>query len=162
MSDQKPPNSSNSTVVKKERERTKQRKKLFLRLFVDKVGSISELCKAIRIDRKTYYNWMKADEVFNEDVQNMREALIDFAEGKLLKLIDEKNVAAVIFFLKTQAKHRGYIEKTELGLSGEATIRHQAEGMIDDYFEEHGTDGIFNFFKGLESGIVPRNKRTNH
>jgi len=34
-------------------------------------------------------------------------------ESKLLKLIDDGNPQAIMFFLKTQGKHRGYTERTE-------------------------------------------------
>ena len=42
-----------------------------------------------------------------------REGLKDFAEGKLMQQIDGGNITAIIFYLKTQAKDRGYIEKVE-------------------------------------------------
>ena len=38
----------------------------------------------------------------------------DFAESELMKLIKDGNVAATIFFLKTQGKARGYIERQEV------------------------------------------------
>ena len=76
-------------------------KKRFLELFTAKAGNISELCKAIGVSRQAYYNWMKEDEKFKTAVEDAQESLIDFAESKLLNLIDEKNVTAIIFFLKT-------------------------------------------------------------
>jgi len=42
------------------------------------------------------------------------EAAIDTAEDQLLKLVRRGNVAAVIFLLKTKAKHRGYVERQEI------------------------------------------------
>ena len=43
-----------------------------------------------------------------------REGALDLAESKLIKLIKEGNLTAIIFFLKTQGKHRGYVERQEL------------------------------------------------
>ncbi len=45
--------------------------------------------------------------------------LVDLAEGKLYKRINDEDMTAIIFFLKTQAKDRGYIEKHEV----EATVK---------------------------------------
>jgi predicted RNA binding protein with dsRBD fold (UPF0201 family) len=42
-----------------------------------------------------------------------REALIDIAESSLFTQIEAGEAWAVCFFLKTQAKDRGYVERTE-------------------------------------------------
>jgi len=39
------------------------------------------------------------------------EIALDYGESKLFELIADKNPAAVIFFLKTKGKKRGYIEQ---------------------------------------------------
>jgi hypothetical protein len=39
---------------------------------------------------------------------------LDMAETKLLKAIDAENMTAIIFFLKTKGKHRGYSERHEV------------------------------------------------
>jgi hypothetical protein len=43
-----------------------------------------------------------------------KEANIDMAETKLLTAVQHGELPAIFFFLKCQAKHRGYIEKKEL------------------------------------------------
>ena len=57
------------------------------------------------------------------EVQAAREALknrlVDLAEGKLLGKINEGNLTAIIFFLKCQAKDRGYIERTTVEHTGQ-------------------------------------------
>ena len=102
--------STNQTTIKKEK---------FIELFFAKTGNISLLCKAIGIHRSTYYEWISKDEEFKKKVEIEREGLIDFAESKLFNLIDDKNVTAIIFFLKTRAKDRGYIEKIEQVIMGD-------------------------------------------
>ena len=47
---------------------------------------------------------------FAEREEDIREGVIDMAECKLIELMKDGNIAATIFFLKTQGKSRGYIE----------------------------------------------------
>lgn len=102
--------STNQTTLKKQK---------FVELFFTKVGNISELCKSVGIHRSTYYVWMQEDEKFKAKIEAEMEGLIDFAESKLFNLMNDKNVTAIIFFLKTRAKSRGYIEKVEQVISGD-------------------------------------------
>ncbi len=44
-----------------------------------------------------------------------RESSIDLAESKLIEAIKAGNLTAIIFFLKTQGKSRGYSERSEFG-----------------------------------------------
>lgn len=97
-------NSTNSTSLKK---------KAFLEALKANTGNISEASKAVCIDRKTYYNWRDNDPVFAASVESVNESLLDTAESELHKLIKKGNVAAIIFYLKTKGKGRGYIERTE-------------------------------------------------
>ena len=55
--------------------------------------------------------------------------MIDFAESSLYKQIKDGNTSATIFFLKTQAKRRGYIEKQEIEHSG--VINFESEVLKD-------------------------------
>ncbi len=45
-----------------------------------------------------------------------KEESLDFVESALMAKIEEGNLRAIIFFLKTKAKSRGYSEKTEIDL----------------------------------------------
>ena len=95
--------STNSTNNKKE----------FLEALRRCSGNVSEAVRQVPIDRKTHYNWLEADPEYAAAVDAIKESLIDRAEGVLHGLISEGNVPAVLFFLKTQGKKRGYVERTE-------------------------------------------------
>lgn len=77
-------------------------------------GVISTACQNSGISRGTFYNWKESDEEFRIAVEEINENAIDYVEGKLFSLIDGKDTASTIFFLKTRGKKRGYIERTEL------------------------------------------------
>ena len=108
-------NSTNSTITppKTDQERTIEAKKNFLELYFQKACNISLTCKAVNIDRQTYYNWMESDPEFRKKIANVEEQLIDTVESKLLKHIDADNLKAIVFYLKTKGRSRGYIEKIE-------------------------------------------------
>jgi len=92
----------------------KHKKMQFLTFFEDNLGNISQTCKMIGIDRKTYYNWIKTDMIFKSQIDDILESKIDFVESKLLEKIKENDLRAIIFYLKTKAKHRGYSEQYEI------------------------------------------------
>lgn len=92
------------------RKTTEADKEAFLIALEAKAGHISQTCKAVGIARRTFYNWIDQDSIFSHKYVEVREGLVDFAEATLLTLIKEKHPAATIFFLRTQARHRGYTE----------------------------------------------------
>lgn len=79
--------------------------------------NISATCTALSICRQTFYNWRNADETLKQMLEEAEEAMIDFAESKLIEHISNGDVTSLIFFLKTKGKKRGYVEKTESDVS---------------------------------------------
>lgn len=94
------------------------KKKAFLKKFRETLGNITKSCEAAQINRCTYYDWIKKDAKFAEEVDGINEEAIDFAETSLKKQISEGNTTATIFYLKTKGKSRGYIETHELETNG--------------------------------------------
>lgn len=78
-----------------------------------KGANISATCKSLGIDRKTFYNRRKANPKLDEALSEIEEGLIDFTESKLIQAINDDNLTAIIFYLKTKGKERGYIERQE-------------------------------------------------
>lgn len=94
-------------------DRTADLKEKFVEVFPGAMGIVTDACKMVGISRRTYYNWINSDPEFAAACKDSAEVSLDFAEHKLFELIDEKNTAAVIFYLKTKGKDRGYVERHE-------------------------------------------------
>lgn len=96
------------------KQKTAANKKAFLEALSAKGGNVTMACKEIGIDRSAYYNWMEKDPKFKQKVEEVNESMIDFAESALKKQIQDGNVTAIIFFLKTRGRERGYVEKVQI------------------------------------------------
>lgn len=78
---------------------------------------VSVAAKQAGISRNTHYRWLKEDPEYKSAIEDLDNVTLDFAESKLHGLINEGNVAAIIFFLKTKGKKRGYVERQELQIN---------------------------------------------
>jgi hypothetical protein len=94
--------------------RTEQSKKALLDALEKSLGIVTTACKAAGVGRVTYYEWLKNDPDFAAAVADLSEVTLDFAESALLKNIKEGNTTAIIFYLKTKGRGRGYIERQEI------------------------------------------------
>lgn len=95
----------------------KKEKIRFLENFKQGRGIISYACEKTGISRATYYNWINSDDEFKAACEDVDEAVIDVVESKLLSQINDDNLTAIIFYLKTKGKKRGYVEKVENDVS---------------------------------------------
>ena len=90
------------------------KKESILKALEQSLGVVNMACKKANIPRSTFYKWMKEDEEFVKDVEDMANIALDFAESQLYKQIADNSTAATIFYLKTKGKKRGYIERQEI------------------------------------------------
>jgi hypothetical protein len=91
---------------------TKKRK--LLEALERSLGVVATACTAANISRRTHYNWMREDAQYRAEVESIEDGVLDFVESKLHQLIEQGNVAATIFLLKTKGKRRGYTERQEV------------------------------------------------
>ena len=95
-------------------------KKAIIEALEKSLGVVTTACKIVGIDRTTFYRYLKDDAAFAKEVQDIENIAIDFVESQLFKQIKEGNTTATIFYLKTKAKKRGYVERQEItGAEGE-------------------------------------------
>lgn len=103
------------------RQQNREKKKQeFLEVYSQKANNIHLTCKAVGIERVTFYKWMKEDDAFRDKITALEEGDIDSAETALKRQILDGNITAIIFYLKTKGKNRGYVERQELtGANGQ-------------------------------------------
>jgi len=89
---------------------TDDRKSIMLDTLDKSLGVVTTACRAAGISRNTHYRWMKEDAEYAAAVDDLQNVALDFAETKLFEQMKNNNTAAVIFFLKTKGKKRGYFE----------------------------------------------------
>ena len=108
------------------------KKDAMIQALTTSLGNVTEAAEKIGIRRETHYAWLKDDAEYSAAVASLKNVALDFAESQLKKLMegaerqalthdgeivtikDAPNTSAIIFYLKTQGKQRGYIERQEL------------------------------------------------
>jgi hypothetical protein len=86
----------------------------FLAAIPESAGVIAVIARRVGCSRATVYNAMRDFVSVRKAIEDERESMKDYAEGTLFKLIRQDNLTALIFYLKTQAKDRGYVERVEI------------------------------------------------
>ena len=89
-------------------------KKKLIQALEKSLGVVTTACKNVGIHRSTYYEYYNNDNQFKEQVDDIQNVAIDFAESHLHQQIKGGNTSATIFYLKTKGKNRGYVERQEI------------------------------------------------
>ena len=90
-------------------------------------GLKSHAAKALGCSRNTIDKYIKDYPTVATAYAEVNEKTIDDVESKLLNQIDDENITAIIFYLKTKAKHRGYIERQEVTGKDGSPVVYQLE-----------------------------------
>lgn len=101
-------------MTDKKSDRTDTKKKTFLQALEKNLGIVTQTAKQVGVHRSTYYDWLAADSEFRDAAEEIQEVALDFVEGKLLKRINDESDTAILFYLKTKGKNRGYVERQEV------------------------------------------------
>lgn len=86
-------------------ERKDKIKKQMLDRFT-KNFTISSVCNAVGIDRKTFYRWIEEDPEFKrqayENIQECRKDITDMGYSQLVKLMQGGNLTAIMYWLNNK------------------------------------------------------------
>lgn len=90
-----------------------QTKNNIINAMINTFGNVSEVCKQMNISRQTFYNYYNNDLEFKTQIDDIKNIALDFVESKLIGKIKDGDIVAILFYLKTQGKKRGYVERVE-------------------------------------------------
>lgn len=78
-------------------------------------GIVSAAAIKLGVTARTVRNYVARHEAIAEALDQIKQDNLDLAETKLLTNLRDGNMTAIIFYLKTQGRDRGYNEKLDLG-----------------------------------------------
>ena len=76
-------------------------------------GFVSKAAELLGVGRTSFYTYLKKYSTAQQALKDVREKRHDFVELQLLNNIKKGKETSIIFYLKTQCKNRGYIERVE-------------------------------------------------
>jgi transposase-like protein len=82
------------------------RKQAFLEAYKKSLFNISEACRAIGINRTTYYTWIEKYPKFKEELELAEKQMDDIAENSLYKNVKKGIQKAVEFYLTNRKKDK--------------------------------------------------------
>ena len=89
----------------------------------DAHGILTVAAQNLGVSRMTVYRYCKRYPTIQQALDEEREKWIDNAEMQLIKAVNKGSIPAIMFFLKTVGKSRGYVERQEVQHEGEVTIK---------------------------------------
>ena len=106
--------------------KTKNEKQLLIEQ-LKKTPVVQVACEKIGIGRATFYRWKNDDEKFtaavNEAISDGNGLVNDMAESQLMSAIKDKNLTAIIFWLRNH--HPSYATRVEVT----AKLKHDDEQL---------------------------------
>lgn len=93
-------------------------------------GQLEVVADELGLTVRAIYNYRDRYPVVKDALEETRERTYEVVKRRLLDLIDEGNVAATIFWLKTQGRDKGWSERYELTGPNGAAIQHEHRGVV--------------------------------
>jgi hypothetical protein len=86
-------------------------------------GNLTTVADTLNCTRQTVHNYLQRYPDLRDSLEQERESLVDLAENKLAKLIDDGVLGAVLFTLETMGKNRGWTKKTEIAWDWQGELK---------------------------------------
>lgn len=99
------------TNISKKRQATAEK---IIEALLNSDGLLTMAARKAGVSYPTINRYARDFPSVREAVEQAKEAMLDFAENELFKKIKRGDNVAIIFYLKTQGKRRGYIERQEV------------------------------------------------
>jgi hypothetical protein len=99
-----------------------------IELWKETKGHISNICRAIGIERKTFYTWLKKDPDFATALLDSEAELNDDIREALIQKCADGDMTAIIFYLKN--RHPDFLQRPQTLVQVNNSIR------AEDFFEK--------------------------
>ena len=77
-------------------------------------GFVSAAADILICEPQTVRNYINKYDKCKLATEEAQGKTLDYVESRLMSLVKDKNVTAIIFYLKTKGKNRGYVERQEV------------------------------------------------
>lgn len=77
-------------------------------------GNVAAIARHLGVTRGTIWNRCNESPTLMAALEDARQGMLDNAESILYKKVLEGSTVELIFFLKTQGRNRGYVERQEI------------------------------------------------
>lgn len=106
---------------------------------IERIPIDSHVCKQAGISRSTLYRWLEQDPYFQREFTDSKQismaSVSDIAESNLIKMINDGNITAIIFWLKSHraAYTNNYIKRSEVKVPYELSTQEAVLRSLDRY-----------------------------
>ena len=83
----------------------------YIEALTECLGNVSKASEMVGISRITHYNWCKNDIEYKAKVDEIQDISLDYVEDKLMGCINNEDLTAIIFYLKSKGKSRGWTDR---------------------------------------------------
>lgn len=138
----------------------KEKKKKQVLRELEQVPIVQYACKKVGLGRSTFYKWREEDAKFKEGVEKAihegDQFINDMAESQLISAIKDKNLRAIIHWLK----HHHSVYKNKLEIEG--SVKHEVSTLTQE--QEELIERSLNFSGMLENPKLKNeeSKRRRH
>lgn len=103
-------------------QNTAQRKAEFIYALKQTKSIVTDASKLSGIPARTHYDWLKADNDYKKQVEDVNNELLDFVEKAAFKRVEEGSDKMIEFILKTKGKKRGYGNELDITSGGDPIV----------------------------------------
>lgn len=105
--------------MSKKRDQTAQK---IIKAIKESSGLLTIAADRAGVNPATVWRYTQDYPSVKKAVEEAKEKFTDFAESKLYKKIKEEETIPILFYLKTKAKDRGYVERQEIEIPSDINI----------------------------------------
>lgn len=107
-------------------------------------GNVFATAKKLNTSRRTIYNYLERYPELEKVRNEARDGFLDKAESILYRKVEEGETTPLIFYLKTQGRHRGWSQSRQVEIKGNLNVRtfEEKENEWKDILQQWREEGL--------------------